>query len=58
MVYMIKLQINFLHIRLDLIRQRRRLTWQVTPSPNREMVSLAVMKTDGLAIEYCPTLYR
>jgi len=48
---MIKLQLNFLHVRLDLTRQRWRLTWQATPSPNREVVSLAVMKIDGLAID-------
>jgi len=50
-VGMIKLQFNFLHIRLDLTRQRRRLTWQATPSSIREVVSLALMKTDGLAID-------
>jgi hypothetical protein len=47
-----KLKINFLQIRLELTRQRRCLKWQATPSPNREMVSLAVMKTDGLAIDH------
>jgi len=50
-VGMIKLQLNFLHIRLDLTRQRRRLTWQATPSSNCEVVSSAVMKNDDLSID-------
>jgi hypothetical protein len=48
---MIKLQLKFLHVSLDLTRQRRRLTLQATPSSNREVVSSAVMKTDGLSID-------
>jgi len=48
---MIKLQLNCLHIRLDLTRQRRRLTWLATPSSIREVVSSAVKKADGLSID-------
>jgi len=50
-VGMIKLQLNFLHVRLDLTRQRRRLTWQATLSSNCEVVSSAVMKNDDLSID-------
>ena len=45
------LKINFLHIRLELNGQRRRLTWEATPRSIHEGVSSAIMNSDCLVFD-------
>ena len=45
------LKMNFLHIRLELNGQRRRLTWEATPRSIHEGVSSAIMNSDCLVFD-------